>query len=225
MPGADGVERADRPRGRLRHQRLRRVLFRSRHVMGGRGRRDPQTARRARRSSASRSRRATRRASISGIRDKHGLPYPPLRCSTEGIDRFLTRNTKIGIRRTQDGYDVYAPDGFDDVADLIVRPNPGPNFSRGELRGEGGAMEGAVAGDHGAAGGVQSRRRPCEADPYRRSIGRQIVGCFVASLPRDVWVPARRDDSFYRTTPDVNPALRRGGLMSFFRKQCASLPA
>jgi hypothetical protein len=30
--------------------------------------------------------------------DKHGLPYPPLRCSTEGIDRFLTRNTRIGIR-------------------------------------------------------------------------------------------------------------------------------
>jgi uncharacterized protein len=27
------------------------------------------------------------------------------------------------------GYDVYAPDGFDDVAKLIVRPNRGPNFS------------------------------------------------------------------------------------------------
>ena len=61
--------------------------------------------------------------------EKHGLPYPPLRCSTEGIDRFLTRNTKIGIRRTQDDYDVYAPDGFDDVAGMIVRPNPGANFS------------------------------------------------------------------------------------------------
>ena len=61
--------------------------------------------------------------------EKHGLPYPPLRCSTEGIDRFLTRNTQVGIRRTQDGYDVYAPDGFDDIAGLIVRPNPGPNFS------------------------------------------------------------------------------------------------
>jgi uncharacterized protein len=61
--------------------------------------------------------------------EKHGLPYPPLRCSTEGIDRFLTRNTRIGIRRTLDGYDVYAPDGFDDAAGLIVRPNPGPNFS------------------------------------------------------------------------------------------------
>jgi len=61
--------------------------------------------------------------------EKHGLPYPPLACSTEGIDRFLTRNTMIGIRRTRDRYDVYAPDGFDDAADLIARPNPGPNFS------------------------------------------------------------------------------------------------
>src|SRR5882724_811902 len=61
--------------------------------------------------------------------EKHGLPYPPLACSTEGIDRFLTRNTMIGIRRTADSYDVYAPDGFDDAARLIVRPNPGPNFS------------------------------------------------------------------------------------------------
>ena len=61
--------------------------------------------------------------------EKHDLPYPPLRCSTEGIDRYLTKNTKVGIRRTQDGYDVYAPDGFDDIAGMVVRPNPGPNFS------------------------------------------------------------------------------------------------
>jgi hypothetical protein len=61
--------------------------------------------------------------------DKHGLPYPPLSCSSDGIDRFLTRNTRIGLRRTREGYEVYAPDGFDDVANLIVRPNPGPNFS------------------------------------------------------------------------------------------------
>ena len=60
---------------------------------------------------------------------KHGLPYPPAACSTEGIDRFLTRNTMIGIRRTADGYDVYAPYGFDDAANLIARPNPGANFS------------------------------------------------------------------------------------------------
>jgi uncharacterized protein len=61
--------------------------------------------------------------------DKHHLPYPPLQRSTEGIDRFLTRNTQVGIRRTTDGYDVYAPHGLDDIAGLIVRPNPGANFS------------------------------------------------------------------------------------------------
>jgi hypothetical protein len=63
--------------------------------------------------------------------EKHGLPYPPLTRSTDGIDRFLTKNTQIGIRRTPEGYDVYAPSGFDDVANMIVRPNPGPNFSAG----------------------------------------------------------------------------------------------
>jgi len=61
--------------------------------------------------------------------DKHGLPYPPLACATEGIDRFLTRNTKVGIQRTPDGHDVYAPHGFDDIAGMVASPNPGPNFS------------------------------------------------------------------------------------------------
>ncbi|HLZ06317.1 MAG TPA: nucleotidyltransferase family protein [Bradyrhizobium sp.] len=61
--------------------------------------------------------------------DKHGVPYPPLKSSTEGIDRFLTVNTMVGIRCTDDGYEVYAPHGFADIAAMIVRPNPGPNFS------------------------------------------------------------------------------------------------
>jgi hypothetical protein len=61
--------------------------------------------------------------------EKHGMPYPALRRSTDGIDRFLTKNTQVGIRRTQAGHTVYAPNGFDDIAGLIVRPNPGPNFS------------------------------------------------------------------------------------------------
>jgi hypothetical protein len=63
---------------------------------------------------------------------KHGLPYPRLGCTAEGIDRFLTQNTQVGIRRARDGYggfEVYAPHGFDDVAGLVARPNPGPNFS------------------------------------------------------------------------------------------------
>lgn len=60
---------------------------------------------------------------------KHGLPYPPLTCSIDGIDRFLTQNTQIGVRRAGNGYEVYAPRGFSDVAGLIARPNPGPNFA------------------------------------------------------------------------------------------------
>jgi hypothetical protein len=60
---------------------------------------------------------------------KHGPPYPALGRSTDGIDRFLTKNTQVGIRRTGDGYGVYAPHGFDDIANMVVRPNPGANFS------------------------------------------------------------------------------------------------
>src|ERR1700682_4182671 len=61
--------------------------------------------------------------------EKHGLPYPALQSSADGIDRFLTKNTQVGLRRTRDGHDVHAPHGFDDIANLIVRPNPGANFS------------------------------------------------------------------------------------------------
>lgn len=60
---------------------------------------------------------------------KHGAPYPPLTRSIDGIDRFLTQNTQVGIRRAGDGYAVYAPHGFSDVERLIVRPNPSLNFS------------------------------------------------------------------------------------------------
>ena len=60
---------------------------------------------------------------------KHGLPYPALSRATDGIDRFLTANTQVGIRRTADGYQVYAPKGFDDIADMIVRSNRTANFS------------------------------------------------------------------------------------------------
>jgi hypothetical protein len=61
--------------------------------------------------------------------EKHGLPYPALHGSTGGIDRFLTKTTQVGIRRTPAGHDVYAPHDFDDIANMVVRPNPGPNFS------------------------------------------------------------------------------------------------
>src|SRR6267143_858257 len=54
---------------------------------------------------------------------------PALHSSAQGIDRFLTKNTQVGIRRTPSGHDVYAPNGFDDIADMVVRPNHTANFS------------------------------------------------------------------------------------------------
>lgn len=61
--------------------------------------------------------------------EKHGRPYPALCSSTQGIDRFLTENTQVGVRRARTGYDVYAPKGLDDIARMTVRLNHGPNFS------------------------------------------------------------------------------------------------
>ena len=65
---------------------------------------------------------------------KHGTPYPASKCSTDGIDRFLTRCTQVGIRRTSESDRVYAPAGFDDIADMIVRPNITANFSADAYR-------------------------------------------------------------------------------------------
>jgi hypothetical protein len=60
---------------------------------------------------------------------KHGVPYPALQCSTDGIDRFLTRCTQVGLQRGHDRDRVYAPAGFDELDAMIVRPNVTPNFS------------------------------------------------------------------------------------------------
>ncbi len=60
--------------------------------------------------------------------DKFGAPYPPLTRASDGIDRFLMPCAQVGIRKDKDGYEIYAPKGLADVADMIVRPNDTPNF-------------------------------------------------------------------------------------------------
>jgi hypothetical protein len=60
---------------------------------------------------------------------KHGRPYPALQRSTDGIDRFLTGSTRVGIQRGRDSDRIHAPAGLDDISGLIVRPNLTPNFS------------------------------------------------------------------------------------------------
>lgn len=59
---------------------------------------------------------------------KFGAPYPALTRSTDGIDRFLMHNAMVGLRPRGNGYEVYAPRGFADIAAMIVRPNRTANF-------------------------------------------------------------------------------------------------
>lgn len=60
--------------------------------------------------------------------EKFGAPYPPLTRASDGIDRFLMPCAQVGIRNQGDGHELYAPKGLSDLADMIVRPNPTPNF-------------------------------------------------------------------------------------------------
>lgn len=56
--------------------------------------------------------------------DKFGLPYTQLHKTTDGIDRFLATTCMFGLRQTADGaIDVYAPFGFNDLENLLVRPS------------------------------------------------------------------------------------------------------
>lgn len=59
---------------------------------------------------------------------KFNAPYPPLTRANEGIDRYLTVCSMVGVRCAGRDYEIYAPNGFDDVENLVVRPNRAPNF-------------------------------------------------------------------------------------------------
>jgi hypothetical protein len=59
---------------------------------------------------------------------KFGMPYPPLRKSVEGIDRFLMNCAQVGIAPGAGRPEVYAPAGFADIENMIIRPNYVANF-------------------------------------------------------------------------------------------------
>lgn len=59
---------------------------------------------------------------------KFGTPYPALRRATDGIDRFLSHNSQVGIAADGANTAIYAPHGFNDIADFTVRPNRAANF-------------------------------------------------------------------------------------------------
>lgn len=61
--------------------------------------------------------------------EKFGMAYPPLRSVREAIDRFLATACQVGVKPDgQRGMIVYAPNGFDDLERMMIRPNLCPNF-------------------------------------------------------------------------------------------------
>jgi hypothetical protein len=56
--------------------------------------------------------------------DYFGIPYAPLSCADEALDRYASKTHAVGIRLTEDGLlDVYAPFGLEDIFAMIIRPN------------------------------------------------------------------------------------------------------
>ncbi len=53
---------------------------------------------------------------------KFGTPYPQLNRVEDGIDRYLVSCTRVGM--SVETGKVYAPDGFRDMWNGILRPNP-----------------------------------------------------------------------------------------------------
>ena len=102
--------------------------------------------------------------------EKHGLPYPALESSSDGIDRFLTKNTQVGIRRTPGRSRRLCAERFCRYRRHDRAAQSGTKFLGGSLCGEGRALEKTLAGTHGAAGGGKnvakvslSRRRRRES--------------------------------------------------------------
>ena len=51
-------------------------------------------------------------------------PYPALRDARDGIDRFLVRETCVGVRPSESGWQVHAPNGIETVAAGTLTRNP-----------------------------------------------------------------------------------------------------
>ena len=62
--------------------------------------------------------------------EKFGSDYPPLRKSTDGIDRFLSPVCMLGLQEKARSLTVYARHSYADLEPLIVRPYLSGNFTK-----------------------------------------------------------------------------------------------
>lgn len=55
---------------------------------------------------------------------KFGTPCAPFTRTEAAIDAFVATACCVGVRQDPEDLYVYAPHGFDDIFDLVLRPNP-----------------------------------------------------------------------------------------------------
>ena len=60
--------------------------------------------------------------------EKFGARYSSLYNATQGIDRFLMTCAQVGVGPHDKRLAVYAPSGFADIENMIIRPNRTDNF-------------------------------------------------------------------------------------------------
>jgi len=56
--------------------------------------------------------------------DHFGVPAPPITSCANAIDRYASHACRYGIHPGPEGWEVYAPVGFDDLFGFVLRPNP-----------------------------------------------------------------------------------------------------
>jgi hypothetical protein len=66
--------------------------------------------------------------------EKFGAPCDVFRSSEDGIDAFLATTCCVGMRGVSAGPVVYAPHGFADVFNMVVRPNAARALNSDALR-------------------------------------------------------------------------------------------
>lgn len=54
---------------------------------------------------------------------KFGVPFPPVRAASDGIDRFPCRTVAVGVRRDGDAFRIHAPFGLDALLRGVLIPN------------------------------------------------------------------------------------------------------
>lgn len=67
-------------------------------------------------------------------RERFGLEYPELGSSCAGIDRFLAPACMVGLQLLDGNFNLYAPYGLSDIADMTIRPNRTSNFGADAYR-------------------------------------------------------------------------------------------